>query len=64
MLIYIQVSVNLSVTFKPPLKTDYNMRCRLGGKSIPTVFVSDKIHCIIEPREERSIMLSCNVSAI
>ncbi|XP_052678387.1 plexin-A2-like, partial [Crassostrea angulata] len=52
------VSVNLSVTFKPPLKANYNMRCRLGGRSIPTVFVSDKIQCIIEPRDEQSIMLS------
>lgn len=56
--------MNLSVTFKPPLKANYNMRCRLGGRSIPTVFVSDKIQCIIEPRDEQSIMLSYNVSAI
>lgn len=64
MLIYIQVSVNLSVTFKPPLKTNYNMRCRLGGRYIPTVIVSDKIQCTIEPSDDRSILLSCNVSAI
>lgn len=65
MLIYIQVSVNLSVTFKPPLKTNDNMTCILGGRSIPTVVVSDKIQCTIEPRDERSMtMLLCNVSVI
>eukprot|EP00105_Crassostrea_gigas_P037113 XP_019921261.1 PREDICTED: plexin-B-like [Crassostrea gigas] len=48
------VSVNLSVTFKPPLKTNYNMRCRLGGRYIPTVIVSDKIQCTIEPSDDRT----------
>uniref|UniRef100_K1R650 Plexin-B2 n=1 Tax=Magallana gigas TaxID=29159 RepID=K1R650_MAGGI len=48
------VSVNLSVTFKPPLKTNYNMRCRLGGRYIPTVIVSDKIQCTIEPSDDRN----------
>lgn len=62
MLIYIQVSDNLSVTFMPPLKTNYNMSCRLGGSPIPTVIETDNIQCSIQPSDDRS-MLSCNVSA-
>lgn len=63
MFIYNQVSVKLSVILIPPLKANYNMTCRLGGRSIPTVIVTDKIQCSIEPSDGRSIILSCNVSA-
>lgn len=69
-----QVSVTLSVTLKPPLETYANMTCRLGGRPIPTVTLSDKIQCIIERetsgdetsdnRRPRRSTISCNVSAI
>lgn len=63
-----QGPVTLNVTFKPPLESNENMTCRLKGINIPTVTLSNKIQCTIEPqtssdrRSKRSI--SCNVSAI
>lgn len=62
-----QVKVTLNVTFVPPLETNNNMTCRLGGEYIGTVIESNKIQCtIIEPSSGRSkgSTKSCNVSAI
>lgn len=61
-----QKPVTLSVTFVPPLETNENMTCRLGGRLIPKDITSDQIQCTIpgETRSRRTERISCNVSAI
>nr|XP_034305137.1 plexin-B2 isoform X1 [Crassostrea gigas] len=45
--------VTLSVTFVPPLETNENMTCRLGGRLIPKDITPGQIQCTI-PGETRS----------